>query len=91
MAPVDDDLPDDWVTVRTCVWGHEADLLCSVLAGSGIESCIPDERMGSLRAYLLLGTGGVRLQVRASDLARATALLDAVDDNGPPAAHDDVC
>ncbi|HEY0876321.1 MAG TPA: DUF2007 domain-containing protein [Vicinamibacterales bacterium] len=67
---------DEWVTVRTCVWGHEADLLRSVLEGSGIEVFIPDEWMGTLRSHVLLATGGVRVQVRASDAQRATALLD---------------
>ena len=69
---------DDWVTVRTCVWGHEADLLRSVLEGSDIEVFIPDERMSTLRPHLLLGTGGVRLQVRASDAERAREVLAAV-------------
>ena len=70
---------DEWVTVRTAVWGHEADLLRSVLEGSGIEVLIPHERVGSLRPHLLLGTGGVRVQVRASDVERAAELLDASD------------
>ena len=70
---------DDWVTVRTCIWGHQADLIRSVLEGSGIEVFIPDERMGTLRPHLLLGTGGVRVQVRASDAERANELLDRVE------------
>jgi hypothetical protein len=84
MAAVDDDRQDEWVTVRTCVWGHQADLLQSVLEGSGIESFIPDEQMASLRPHLLLGTGGVRLQVHASDLERATELLNALDEGREP-------
>lgn len=70
---------DDWVTVRTCLWGHQADLLRSVLEGSDIEVFVPDEHMGALRPHLLLGTGGVRVQVRRSDVARATELLDALE------------
>ncbi len=66
---------DEWVTVRTCIWGHEADVVRSVLEGSGVEVFIPDEQMGTLRPHLLLGTGGVRVQVRASDVERATELL----------------
>ena len=89
MTAVDNGQQDEWVTVRTCVWGHEADLLRSVLAGSGIESFIPDERMGSLRPHLLLGTGGVRLQVHASDLERATELLESFNHSPPTAAGDD--
>lgn len=67
---------DEWVTVRTCVWGHQADLLRSVLEGSGIEVFIPDEYVGTLRSHVLLGVGGVRVQVHASDADRAKALLD---------------
>ncbi len=70
---------DEWVTVRTCVWGHQADLLRSVLEGSGMEVFVPDEHVGTLRPHLLLGTGGVRVQVRASDVARATELLDELE------------
>jgi hypothetical protein len=70
---------DDWVTVETTVWGHQADLLRSVLEGSGIEVFIPDEHMASLRSHVLLGGGGVRVQVRASDVERARAVLDALD------------
>jgi hypothetical protein len=36
--------------------------------------------MGTLRPHLLLGTGGVRVQVRASDVDRAKELLDHLDD-----------
>ena len=42
-----------------------------------MEVFVPDEHMASLRPHLLLGGGGVRVQVRASDLARATELLDS--------------
>ena len=75
---------DDWVTVRTCVWGHQADLIRSVLEGSGIEVFIPDESMGTLRPHLLLGTGGVRVQVRASDAERANELLDQLEEDPEP-------
>ena len=71
--------PDGWVTVRTCLWGHQADLVRSVLEGSDIEVFVPDEHVGSLRPHLLMGTGGVRVQVRASDVARARELLDAIE------------
>lgn len=83
MTDTPKDAPaNEWVTVRTCIWGHEADVVRSVLEGSGIEVFIPDERMGTLRPHLLLGTGGVRVQVRAPDAARATELLDQLEE-GP--------
>ncbi len=76
MSDTPNDAPaNEWVTVRTCIWGHEADVVRSVLEGSGVEVFIPDEQMGTLRPHLLLGTGGVRVQVRASDVERATELL----------------
>ena len=67
------------MTVRTCMWGHEADFVRSVLEGSDIEVFIPDEQMSTLRPHLLLGTGGVRVQVRAGDAERAREVLDAVE------------
>ena len=70
---------EEWVTVRTCVWGHQADLVRSVLEGSGMDVFVPDEYIGALRPHLLLGTGGVRVQVRASDVTQATELLDALE------------
>ena len=77
MSDEPNELPvDEWVTVRSCVWGHEADLLRSVLQGSGIEVFIPDEYVGTLRSHVLLGVGGVRVQVRASDAERAAVLLE---------------
>jgi hypothetical protein len=73
------DETNQWVTVRTTVWGHQADLLRSVLEGSDIEVFIPDEYVGSLRSHVLLGSGGVRVQVRASDVERADALLSELE------------
>ena len=88
MRPHDDDAAGEWVTVRTCMWGHEADLLRSVLEGSGIEAFIPDEQMSTLRPHLLLGTGGVRLQVRAADAERAREVLNTIEE-GDTTPEDD--
>ena len=54
-------------------------MLRSVLEGSGMDVFVPDEYVCALRPHLLLGTGGVRVQVRASDVDRATELLDALE------------
>jgi hypothetical protein len=77
-----DNSHDEWVTVRTAVWGHQADLLRSVLEGSDIEVFIPDEHIGSLRSHVLLGDSGVRVQVRGADLERAKELLDSFEQGG---------
>jgi hypothetical protein len=79
MRTPEDKPGDDLVTVRTCVWGHQAEFFRSVLEGSGIEAFIPDEQMGTLRPHIMLGTGGVRLQVRASDEERAREVLDSAE------------
>jgi hypothetical protein len=70
---------DEWVTVRTCVWGHQADLVRSLLEGSGMEVFVPDEHVATLRPNLLLGTDGVRVQVRASDVDRALEILNELE------------
>jgi hypothetical protein len=48
---------------------------------SGIEVFIPDESMATLRPHLLLGTGGVRVQVHASEADRARELLAQIEKN----------
>jgi hypothetical protein len=89
MAMANDHTVNEWVTVRTCVWGHEADLVRSVLEGSGIEVFIPDEYVGSMRSHVLLGVGGVRVQVQASDAERAMALLEEFEKNAADGADEE--
>ena len=61
------------VTIRNCLQQEDADVLQSFLRGSGIESFIADEDS----ATTLLGAtiGGVRLQVKEEDAARAAEIL----------------
>jgi Putative prokaryotic signal transducing protein len=71
-------MDDDLVTVRNCNWLHEAELVKSVLAVEGIEAKIPDQHTMGVQPLYGAAVGGVRVMVRASDLDRATAALDAV-------------
>ena len=67
----------DWVVLTSRTWLHEAQLLQSVLAASGIEARIPDEftvGVQPLYGYLL---GGVRVMVRAQDHEQARAVMES--------------
>ena len=62
-------------TLRTCSNLAEAELLKSVLAGSGIPAFVPDENS------VLWGTviGGYRVQVDDADADRGTEVLRQAD------------
>jgi len=68
-------MPDEYVTLRTCPDVNAANLLRSVLEGSGIEALIPHESFSSNFPHLVAGSGGVRILVRAVDLERAAEIL----------------
>lgn len=71
-------MDEELVTVRTCNYLHEAELIKSVLDAEGITAEIPDEYMAGVQPGLGGTIGGIRVQVRASDLDRATTALAAV-------------
>jgi Putative prokaryotic signal transducing protein len=72
---------DEFVTLRTVTWVHEAHLIKSVLDAEGIEVLIPDEHTLGVNPLLSNALGGARVLVRADDLDRATAALNAFDSN----------
>jgi hypothetical protein len=63
------------VTLRTCAMLSEAQTMQSVLAGSAIESFLPDELTVQNNWMWTDAMGGVRLEVRQEDAARADELL----------------
>jgi putative signal transducing protein len=71
-------MDDELVTVRTCNYLHEAELIKSVLEADGIDVDIPDEHMANVQPGLGGTIGGIRVQVRSSDLERAEESLAAV-------------
>ena len=71
-------MDDELVTIRTCNYLHEAELIKSVLEADGIDVDIPDEHMANVQPGLGGTIGGIRVQVRSSDLARAEESLAAV-------------
>ncbi len=52
-----------------------AQLLCGRLDAEGIECFIPDEHMANQMWHLTRAIGGIRVQVRQGDLARAQEIL----------------
>ena len=71
-------MDDELVTVRNCNYLHEAELVKSVLAAEAIDANIPDAYMAGVQAMLGAAIGGVRVVVRATDLARAEQALAAI-------------
>lgn len=65
---------DDWVTVATCVWPHEAHLLRSLLLEHDIIAVLADEHMA--QGLGSIAVGGVRLMVRLVDKERAQVIID---------------
>ena len=75
---------DRLVTLVKVTYLTEADLLCSKLEASGIKTLIPDQSTAAMQPLYSSALGGIRVQVLASDLARAQEILkDAL----PPAAR----
>ena len=66
------------VNVRICNYLHEAEFIKSVLEADGINVGIPDEHMANVQPGLGGTIGGIRVQVRSSDLERAEQSLAAV-------------
>lgn len=61
------------ITIRTCSRLDDAEVMQSVLGGSGIEAFIADE--DSAVSTFGSAFGGVRLQVKEEDAARAEEIL----------------
>jgi hypothetical protein len=59
------------VTLRTCSGLEEAGVIKSVLAGSGVESFVPDENS----VLWSNAIGGIRVQVAEEDVDRANDVL----------------
>jgi hypothetical protein len=67
------------VTIRVCNQLPEAQLLQSALAGSGIDSFLPDEFTVQNDWLWTNAIGGIRLQVAEADVNRADEVLRQID------------
>ena len=72
----DPDRPDDIVTLTRFGELPAAQLLCGRLESEGIECFIPDEIMAGQTWHLNRAIGGIRVQVRRSDLDQAKQVLE---------------
>jgi hypothetical protein len=71
---------DEFVTVARFLSLPELDMARGLLESEGIQCLAPEEYLGGTTGGLYgLAVGGMRLQVRAADAERATALLDQAD------------
>ena len=66
-------MTEDLITIKTYNFVHEAELDRSLLESHGIPAFVMDQVAGTAAPYI---TGGLRLQVRVSDLAKCRDLLN---------------
>jgi hypothetical protein len=71
----DNDRPVRWTTIATFNTSAEAHLARLRLEAEDIDCFIADENVVSIAWHYSLATGGIKLQVDAADVPRATALL----------------
>ena len=67
----------EWVEVRSCSFLHEAEFFKSLLEAEGIHVFLPDEHTIGVDPGLAPAFGGVRVLVRADDVARAVEILES--------------
>ncbi len=66
---------DRFVTILTFVYPHESGIPCSLLESEGIECFMRDEMTASVQPFYSNAIGGIKLQVRESDVQRAIEVL----------------
>jgi hypothetical protein len=73
--------PNEPVAIGRFLDLRQAEFALSVLNGSGIEGYLDQPFTASIAPHYMLGSGGVRLFVRAEDAARATSVLQLQQDS----------
>ena len=68
------------VTVATFMLAHEAHLARTLLESEDIWAVVADDHINSLAPFLIPMTGGIKLQVRETDKARAEEILERFED-----------
>jgi hypothetical protein len=66
---------DNFVTIKTFTYSHEISIVRGRLEAEDIECAVQDELMAQINPFYSNAIGGVKLQVRESDLERATEIL----------------
>ena len=73
----------EWVVLRTFGYQHEAEVVKSVLEGSGVEAVTTSDDCGALDPALGL-VRGVKVLVAAEQFDRAEAVLGALSGDEAP-------
>ncbi|HEY0029110.1 MAG TPA: DUF2007 domain-containing protein [Bacteroidia bacterium] len=68
-------MTDQFVTIRTYSYPHEVAIIRGRLKSEGIECFVKDELTVQVNPFYSNAIGGVKLQVRESDLERAEAII----------------
>jgi hypothetical protein len=66
---------NDWVTVATFMYPHQAAMIQAKLESEGIECFLKDKNTADANPLYSVAIGGVKLQVRANDVDRVTPML----------------
>lgn len=66
---------DDYITVLTFTYPYEAAIVRGRLESEDIECFVQDELTVQMHPFFSNAIGGIKLQVKASDLAQAVAIL----------------
>jgi hypothetical protein len=74
----------DLVTVGSFTYMYEAELLAAKLDSEGIEAYIPDAMTINVDPFLSNSLGGIRVQIRASDVDKARELLTSLQNKSKP-------
>jgi len=80
---------DELVTIARFMNQPELDIARGFLESEGIPSWAPEERLvASTGGLYAIGVGGMRLQVRSRDAARASKLLEDIDEASSPSRNE---
>ena len=81
--------PDELVTIARFTNQPELDIARGFLESEGISSWAPEERLvASTGGLYATAVGGMRLQVRSRDAARAMKLIEEIDEASSPSLND---
>ena len=78
---------DNFVTIKTFTYASEAFVLRGRLESEGIECFVQDELTAQVNPFYSNAIGGIKLQVRESDLQKAIEILKEegyINDQPPP-------
>ncbi len=80
--------PDELVTIARFTSQPELDIARGYLETEGIPSWAPEEHLvASTGGLYAIAVGGMRLQVKSRDAARATKLIEDIDEASSPSLN----